>query len=158
MSINQHWGRWIFSSICKHVDDNKGTLALFIEGQERDSTVDKDHMELRIDGPYFTEQSKHYWKLVVEVNILVQGVIDDSDFHKMQKYAGKAAYILSMPIDIKKYGSGVEDDDSSIGCLQRIDDMLDRERLVISHFGKVEPASAIEQSTVEAHYEMFLES
>lgn len=154
MSI-QHWPRWIFASISKHFDANKQTLYLFIEGMHRETRSRKDFIELRVDGPYLTEQSKGYWRNYIEINVLVQSAMDDSDFHRIYKDVGIVVNAFT-DIPVYKYGNQAYDDDSLLGCLKLVADARGKERIQVSHFGKIEPNVPLLQATVEGHYEMFL--
>jgi len=151
--MNEHWPRWIFASITKHFDAYKGSYPMYIEGQNRNDRTEDDLFEVRVDGPYFTEVSKGYWHIVVEVSILVQSAIKDGGFHDIHKMVGKMASAFQ-PIRVFRYGTGSDDDGTQLGCLQLIADLSRRERIEISHFGQLQPALRITQATVEGHYGM----
>lgn len=154
---NANWERWIFASAGKHFDARKSTLALFIEGQHRDGFDDKkDFAELRVDGPYFVQQSKGYWRCFTEINILVQSTMGDVNWHKIHTDTGIITAAFT-EISVYKYGDGAQDDDSLLGCMTLVDDAIrGRERIQVSHFGQVATATKLMQATVEGHYEMFL--
>lgn len=153
--IIQNTPRWIFASVSKHFDAHKQTLKLYIEGMHRGTRDDKDFIELRVDGPYFTELSKGYWRIYSEINVLVQSAMDDTDFHRIWKDIGivSAAFINLI---VYKYGDGPDDDDSQLGCMKLISSARGKERLQVSYFGKIAPSVEIHQATVEGHYEMYL--
>jgi hypothetical protein len=154
MASNPNWPRWIFASVSKHFHDCRGALAFYIEGQERNALTG-DLLELRMDGPYQTEINKGYWKLFIEVSMLIQAIKDAKDYHKVHRYAGQvAAAFTSIPV--YKYGDGVDDDQTVLGCLELVQDIGKRERIQINHFGQIEPSTPIIQSSVEGHYELFL--
>lgn len=112
----------------------------------------KDFFELRVDGPYYTELSKGFWRVYIEINVLIQSAQDKIDRFRIYKTAGVVAAAFERIISIFKYGDEVGDDDSLVGCLKLLGDKEARERIQISHFGQVEPQTGISQSTVEAHY------
>ena len=149
--MNQHWPRWIFASISKHFDDRKGNLPLYIEGQLRQPGV-KDLLELRIDGPYLTEESRNYWRLYVEVSVIVQSTMDAHDYHRIHRNCGFVASLFTA-IPLYKLGDSVDDNPTEqFGCLSLVQDIGKRERIQINHFGKIDPATDLLQSSVEAHY------
>jgi len=153
MPLDQNLERWIIASVSKHFDDRRQGIAMFIEGQLRDTRTLKDFFELRIDGPYLTELSKGYWDVYIEINALVQASQDQADYHRIYKTAGIVRAAFTNTIGIFKFGDGAGDDQSQIGCLTLLGDKEKRERIQVSHFGQVEPDTGIFQSTVEAHYE-----
>jgi hypothetical protein len=157
MPVNKEWPRWIFASICKHFDARKQGISMYVEGQLRLVDDLQEFFELRIDGPNLTEVSHKYWKLYLEVNVLIQSIKDDADFHRDQRLCGIIASAFT-DIPLFKYGgSSVDDGTESLGCLTLLQDARSKEKITISHFGQIEPNTNLIQSTVEGHYEMFLD-
>lgn len=149
--MNQHWPRWIIASISKHFADRVGTLPLYIEGQKRPTGV-KDLLELRMDGPYITEESHNYWRLYMEVSVIVQSTMDATDYHRIFRNCGLVASLFTT-IQLYKFGDGPDDAPTeTIGCLSLIQDIGKRERIQINHFGILDPSTSLLQSSVEAHY------
>lgn len=153
---DDNWDRWIFASICNHFDLRRGDYTMYVEGTHRQTSDLKDFFELRVDGPWFTEISKNYWKVYIEVNVLCQSVKDNKDFHRMRKITGHVSKIFERCINIYKYGNSVQDDSSLLGTMVRVDDHRGKERIQINHFGQIEPRMELEQASVEAHYVMQL--
>lgn len=157
MGINRNWPRWVYASVVSHFDNGKdSTTPLYVTGEHEDIRDDSDLLELRMDGPAFTELSKDYWRVYVEVNILAQAVISDSDAYIMHRLAGQVAALMDEGITVYKYGAGGGDDSSELGCLKTVSDARGRERIQISHFGQIEPATNILQATIEGHFEMHI--
>ena len=154
----QHWPRWIFASMSKYAYDNRGGLYMYIEGQHRDTRELKDFCEFRLDGPNLTELSKGYWRAFVECNILLQSTLDDKNFHRIYVNCGIIVAMMSKNIPIYKYGSESVDDESLLGCMHLVQDARGKERIQVSHFGIIDPSEDLQQSCVEAHYEMFLDT
>ena len=152
MAIEQDLERWLFASVSKHFDDNKQTLPLYIEGQKRFTRSEKDFLELRMDGPILSEESKDYWRVYIEINVLVQSAEDEEDYHRIHKDVGIAIAAFTKRISVFKYGTGAGDDQSFVGCLMRQDGRRGRERIQVNHFGRIDPKTPLFQSTVEAHY------
>ena len=155
--FNANLPRWIFASISKHFTTKCPSLMLFIEGQLRPTTLSKDWIELRVDGPYLTEVSKGYWKVYSEINVLLSSYMDQKNYHRIHQDAGTVAAAFTC-IEIYRYGIGIEDDQSLVGAMQLVRDTRGRERIQISHFGMIDPDKQLYQATVEGHYSMFLES
>lgn len=152
MPLSKHLTRWIIASVSKHFEDRRQGLSMFIEGQIRDTRSLKDFMELRIDGPNLTELSKGFWQAYIEINVLVQAAQDDADYHRIYKNVGIVTVAFTNTIQIFRFGDGVDDDDSLVGCVNLLGDKESRERIQTSHFGQVEPETGIFQSSVEGHY------
>lgn len=155
MPANQNWPRWIFASVSKHFNDRRGGLAFYIEGQERNVPAPKDLLELRLDGPYLTEVNKDYWRLYIEVSILIQAIKDDADYHRIHSHSGLVAQAFTT-IPVYKFGVGVDDDQTQLGCLELVQNLGKRERIQINNFGQIEQSTPLLQTSVEGHYEMYL--
>lgn len=152
--INQDWTRWISASIHKHFYDRRQDIRLFSEDEERNTQKEKDLFELRIDGPFYEEESAGCYNITVEINVLVQSVIDRTDFQKIKRLCGIVVAAFTSTIPVYKYGDQSDDDDTLLGCLNLATNR--RERVEIHNFGRVSPEKAIQQSTVEGHYRMSL--
>jgi len=151
--MNENWPRWIFASVTTHFDDNLGTYEIFYEGQKRNAENYKtDLFEVRMDGPYFLQLSPNLYDAKIEVNLLVQAAMDDVDFHKIHKMVGVAAKGFAKSIPVLQYGDG----EAQVGCLDLMQDRRNREYLVISHFGQIDPDKQLLQATVEGHYQIQL--
>lgn len=152
MPLSQHLPRWIIASVSRHFEDRRQGIPMFIEGQIRQTRELEDFIEIRIDGPNYTELSKSFWRVYIEINVLIQSVQDKKDRFRIYKSTGVVASAFENVISIFKFGDEAGDDDSLVGCLKLQGDRSARERVQISHFGQIEPQTGIFQSTVEAHY------
>ena len=151
-NINQNWDRWIFASLAKHFEINKAAATyLFIEGEPRETISQKSWIELRIDGPDWTELSSGFFRGKMEVNVLCS-TIESTDTQSIRRLAGEVQSIFKSGIAVFKYGVGVGDDKSLLGCLNLLTD--DRGKLGVKarYFGRVEQNTNIQQASVEAHY------
>lgn len=142
--MNSNWPRWFFASISKHYHDTID-LSSFIEGQHRDTRLQKDFIEIRVDGPVFTESSRDQWLAKLAINIIVQSVMDDESWHRVHTNVGLVAAAFTS-IQIYKYGSGPDDDQSLLACMK-----LDGS-VRIHHMGQVEPAKKLLMSVVSGNY------
>jgi len=155
MEINIDWYRWIVASIAKHFDGYKGTYHLYIEGDERDTDEMRDFAELRTDGPDITRVCKQLMYLDIQVNILIQSHMDPSDLYAGARAVGIFSRGFTKSINVYKYGSGPNDDDSLLGCLvirtKRNENTVD-----IGNFGIIHQDARITQFTIEGHYRLEL--
>jgi hypothetical protein len=150
--MDRRWVRWITASVIRHFGvllDEYG-IPNIVEGQRRLSESD-NFVELRIDGPYFTESTKGSWLVEVEVNILIQHGIDTENFYGMKDVQG-AVSMCFVEIPLRKFG----DDNTVFGCLRRRNETAGGHKLTISNFGKIEPELMIQQATIEGHYHCYL--
>lgn len=157
MAMDKNWSRWIFASITKHFDDIIN-LDVFIEGMDRQTKDLKKFAEIRVDGPKMNELNADYWRLYIEINILIQTVMDDSNLHLHWDNIGDVNMAFTRRISVYKYAdkNGQNGDGSQLGCFQLVIDRYDRENIVTSNFGQIDKNVKLQQATVEAHYELFL--
>lgn len=157
--MNKHWARWIFASISEYFDAAI-TIPVFIEGMDRETKDLSSFAEIRIDGPWFNELSANYWRIYIEVNVLIQTVMNDSDLHRFYKDIGDVnfAFQQNIPVYKRADNEGNNGDDSRLGCFQFVTDRYDREQIKTSNFGQIDKNVKLQQATVEAHYEMFLDT
>jgi hypothetical protein len=155
MPANPSWTRWTHASVGDHFDSLKGAYPLFIEGQHRDTDEDKNFFELRVDGPRLTETSKDCWKLRIEVNILIQTVMNETDYHLHQDMIGQMqAAFTSIPCF--RYGNRPGDDDAQIGCYILQQNKANQDFIEANQFGQIDIRTKLLQATVEGHYVMDL--
>lgn len=155
MPANPNWERWIFASISKHFDDRRQGVELFIEGQKQKVPSPPDLFELRVDGPDFTQVSALDWEIHIEVGVLVNATNDQKDYHRIHKLCGIITEAFT-DIPVYRYGDGVDDDDSFLGCLLLQQDLGSRKSIQVTPFGKTDVAVPIMQSSVEAKFAMTL--
>lgn len=155
-SFQQHLPRWIYASCSSAFKTRLGDMSMYLEGESRRTENETDFVEFRLDGPYITELSKGYFRVDFEINLLISCQQNRKDFHKLYKDCGVALQCFNEPISIFKLGDGDNDDQTLIDCaiLPRSKDQ--REAVRVSHFGKVDPAKPLLQSSVEGHYHFFV--
>lgn len=155
--MDKKWARWIYASVTKFFDDEID-IDVFVEGMDRETKDLKDFAELRIDGPWFNELSADYWKIYIEVNILIQSVMGDKNLHRFYDSIGDVNAAFQNCISVYKTPdiNGENGDGSFLGCFKLAIDRYDRENIKTSNFGQVDKNVRLQQATVEAHYEMFL--
>lgn len=147
----EHFPRWIFASVAKHVEANRAGVLLYVEGQDRAKLNGvQDYIELRMDGPYMVQQTQSEFDFYAEVNMLINAHKDVKDAHKLQRLLGIALKALGVCIPIYRLGDGPKDDQSLIGSFQRREH--DKNPVDVTPFGQVEPTVTNEQGTVSAQY------
>lgn len=151
---HQAWVRWIHASINKHFEDNKGVLPMYLEGDERTLQDEAEFYELRVDGPFILQPQKDYYKLQVEINVLVQTHMDAKELYNIQEAIGPIVKAFTNAICVFRYGDSVFDDQSLLGTL-RLRRELD-ETVDVNYFGIIKEDTRLTQATIEGHYEMEL--
>jgi hypothetical protein len=155
--VNANWGRWIFASFSKHFNTEfTSVITLFIEGQHRNTKYETDFLELRIDGPFAIQVSRGCWKLRTEISILAQSVMNDTSYHRHIQNIGTAQSAFKICIPIYKLGNGPSDDGSLLGQMKLLQNRADRHYIEAYNFGQIDRNTKLLQGTVEAHYEMEL--
>jgi hypothetical protein len=167
-AANANWPRWIFASTSKHFSDAAAAnlakdgitpdpIPYYVEGNERDLQPGAlEYFEFRCDGPYLVEVSKDWWRVNIEINILVCTKRNDKDFHRIHTLCGLLVAAFTSNITIFKYGDSVADDQSILTCLT-----LDRnagENVVVSQLGQLGTDLLEQQAMVEAYYQGYLDS
>lgn len=140
---NPKWSRWIYASIVKHFQALKGSLVLIREGEATEPLPDR--MEVRIDGPDYTQGSASEYAAEVTINVLVSAVLSEN-YQRIHSNAGIVVAAFTPSIKIYQYG----DDDELLGCLTR------SSAITTKHFGQVNIGMDIAQASVEATYTMAL--
>jgi hypothetical protein len=153
--MNSNWPRWIYASVTQHFAVST-SYKTFVEGEPRMTWAEKDFIEIRMDGPYFTMLDSSTWEAMIEVNILLQSVIDLENLHKIHTMAGIVASAFSTGLQIFKYGSGPLDDQSLLACAELLQDKRNKQILAISHFGQIAPDKPLQQASVEGHFKIQL--
>jgi hypothetical protein len=157
-----NWPRWIVASVADHFkqlsDDIE--LPLLVEGideREAEKIRTMDHFELRLHGPETKEVSKGYFRLYVEINLLVTSFVggEQQNAYDMTQFLGLIQQAASEDIPVHKYGNtpGV-DDDSFLGCLKP--DSARNEAVTVFHFGEIDRERHIRQSAVDGRYRIEL--
>jgi len=156
MAVDKNWARWIFASFTKHFDSKREGITLFIEGDDAKTADLSDYFEFRLNGPYLWERSKNWWEIQVTINILVVHKRNDNSIHTLHTNVGIMMAAFEKAIKMYKFGTGVDDDESMLGCMQIITDK-DNPSPQVDHLGQVNPDVKEMQSMVQASYCMYLE-
>jgi len=157
MAINPNWSRWIFASAIKHFNAHKGDLFLYVEGEHRDTDTENNIMELRVDGPYSTELVQDYFRLYVEINVLIQTVVQGVNLYQHRTNIGVVEAAFTKSMLLYKLGGETGDTGDLVTCLRLESDQRGKQRVQTSDFGIIRPHTELQQATVEGHYEIYLE-
>jgi hypothetical protein len=134
------------------------SLTYFVEGvDERESdTMRVEHVELRVNGPFIREVSRNYWRVHIDVNILLMDYMDMSteNAYDINQWGGEFLAAMMEPIPIYRLGTGLNDDDSLVGCLTQRTGFAEPARLI--HFGQISKEDRIRQAAVDGRFEMYL--
>lgn len=163
---NEHWARWIHSSIAKYLKTEVITpnpeISFLVEGlDDRTETFTESphRAECRVNGPWTQEQSKGYWRLWVDINVLLMFQMggQTTDVYRLDKIAGKFLAAMDVHIPIFRTGLIAEDpqnDGSLLGCLSPRDGKNDSVRII--HFGQPHKTDRLRQAQVDGRYYMYL--
>jgi hypothetical protein len=162
---NPHWTRWIISSVADHFKTNVATpltLPFLVEGlDDRNPAFEQapDRAELRINGPFTQELSKNYWRLWVDVNILVTSNYDGAvkNRYTLEINTGKFHEFADTCISVFRHGDIAqtpENDGTLLGRLLPRTGKNDSVRSI--HFGQLNKVDKLKQSQVDARYVMYL--
>jgi hypothetical protein len=152
--MNENWPRWIMASIAEYFRVAVATipLPLLVDGiDEREAEkLHYDHAELRITGPYITELSRNYFRILVDVNVLLTELMDKPNAFDLQTWCGIVAKAMDGPINIYKYGEETGDDGSWVFCLTPLNGRIEPNRIL--HFGQLGRTDRIRQSMIDGHF------
>lgn len=147
--------RWIKASYVQVIRKQLAGAPLFVEGEDRLTSKEPAHYELRIDGPYTKPcGGRGEFKAYVEVNLLVTATRDEKNRYAFDNLKGQMANVLNQDFCIIRTGNvGIaeEDDESLVGVMQ----LLPVEQIKTSDFGMIDTNTEVYQAVVEAHYEMY---
>ncbi len=160
--INSNWTRWIMASASVYFKAVADTIPLdfLVDGvNERESeTQETDHSELRINGPFIVEQSKNFYHLEVDLNILVTDLMKETgeSAYDIATWCGVFQLGMDGPISIYKYGGVAGDDSSLVGCLTPRTGKYDANKVL--HFGMIDRVDRIRQSMIDGKFEMYIDT
>ncbi len=160
MSVyDKNWPRWVQASVGKHFHTAAATISIpaLVEGIDERTTEftnSQNRIEIRVNGPAIVEQSKGYWHFEVDVNILIfshMGGAQPNAYDGTQ-ITGVMAQASAALIPVYKYGNGVDDDQSLIGCLTLR--RGPKESVKVFHFGEINLEDRLRQFGVDVNLEM----
>lgn len=159
MAIDSNWARWIRISIADHFNAKNRTdtalqpnpIPLYFEGQIRSNEQDVTEMELRLDGPHIHEVSKNYYKISVEPNLILKTPVNEADIWAFDRVIGLASAMFDRCIAVFRYGNGVQDDETFVFDLKRVDDPE-----TLTPYGQVDGNTRLMEGSVSANYRGYI--
>jgi len=158
MDINL--ARWTMASIAVYFKGVAETIGLtfFVEGvDEREpDTMRQEHAELRVSGLAAREVSRNYWRVHIDINVLLTDYMKMSteDAYDINRWGGVFLAAMMENIPIYRFGGGLDDDGTLVGCLTQRKGFSEPARLI--HFGQVSREDRIRQAVVDGRFEMYL--
>lgn len=152
MPANPNWSRWIAASINKHFNDvlSASNLPLYIEGTDRRTDCIQDYAELRYTGPRFTELSRNYWQIDIDLDVLVVSKTNDANIYTPETEVGVVLAAFTEDIAVFTYG---DDPNVQLGCFRL---SPDNPGVIVNNFGYPRDQVRLRQASVEATYRMNL--
>lgn len=154
--MDENFSRWLMSSLAVYFKDVADGIPLtyFVEGvdERSEDSMQVEHAELRVSGPFVTKVSHNYYRIHVDINIMITDYMHmtKENAYTIATWGGKFLDAMLVQIPIYKYG----DDESLVGCLTVRKGFSDPVRLI--HFGQVHKTDRIRQAVVDGKFEMFL--
>ena len=153
---NVNWARWICASINDyfHQLSTDRSLPLLVEGideTEAETIRATNHVELRVGGPSAKSRSGDF-HLRVTINLLFTSIMGEQRENPYTIIEHVAAFQAAMhdPIPVYKYGTGVDDDGSHLGCLALVSGR--NELVELYDFGQVGKEERVRQLMLDARY------
>ena len=159
---NPNWPRWFIASITEHFSSNvfvPNSIPFITEGlHERDDDFmsEPDRAEIRINGPFSSEESSNYWRIWIDINTLVTSYFEGAskDAYTLERNVGLVYEFADTEIPIRKYGPDIGDDGSLLGCLRPRSSKNDSVRVIL--FGQINAVDRLKQAQIDGRYVMYL--
>ena len=155
--MNVNLPRWIFASMSDHFQTVSDGISLrfFIEGLDEAEALDfqVDSGLFRMDGPIAYQGSSGLEWYKVEMQILLTDIVATTNDNAYDIYTWAGVFqgsMLNDSLPIYRYGSGAEDDDSLIGCLEP--DTSVRNNVRVASYGMVDKDYRIKQVSVNGKF------
>lgn len=157
--MNVNLPRWIFSSMAEHFRTVASGISLpyFVEGVDEEEALDfqRDSSLFRMDGPFAFQASgatlDEWYK--VEIQILLTDLVALTNDNAYDIYAWAGVFqgsMLNDALPIYRYGSGGEDDQSLIGCLEP--DTSVKNNIRVASYGMVDKDWRVKQVSVNGKF------
>lgn len=158
--MNVNLPRWMFSSLAKHFSDLAGTISIrfFVEGVDEEEALDfqSDSMLFRMDGPIAYQSSGGEEWYRVEIQILLTDLVATTNDNAYDIYTWAGVVqgdMLNNSLPIYRYGSGVDDDDSLIGCLEPDPSVENNVR--VASYGMIDKDWRVKQVSVNGKFVLY---
>jgi len=153
--LNPDVTKWIMASFSTHFRDKcaRDDFPMYLEGTGRKANTSPNYWEYRTNGPYVNQLTQNEWHIWYIVNILIAHGIDDENMFTMYKNQGDIVAAFTPSIELRKYGTGENDDSSLVDCFKLCTDT--GEKIKVTNFGQLVDHLRVMQSTIEATYELY---
>ena len=155
--MNVNMPRWIFSSMSEHFRTVASGLSLpyFVEGVDEEQALDfqRDSSLFRMDGPITQQGSAGYEWYKVEFQILLTDLVATTNDNAYDIYVWAGAFqgsMLNDSLPVYRYGTGAEDDQSLIGCLEP--DTSVKNNVRVASYGMIDRDWRIRQASVNGKF------
>jgi len=155
--MNVNLPRWIFSSMCDHFQTVADGISLrfFIEGVDETEALDfqTDSGLFRMDGPIAFQGSSGLEWYKVEMQILLTDIVATTNDNAYDIYTWAGVFqgsMLNNSLPVYRFGSGVEDDDSLIGCLEP--DTSVKNNVRVASYGMVDKDYRVKQVSINGKF------
>lgn len=156
--INKNWTRWIQASLTQYFSSfftGANQVTFLVEPWNREAAnTDKDYIEQRWNGPFIREYSRALFCVEVDVNFVINSQTNRDDTYTHKQVVGIVQSAMVSQIPVFKYGTGIDDDQTLLECL--LLKVSHKSGVFTNYFGRQQDGVEVEQSTVEAAYEMIL--
>ncbi len=156
--MNVNLPRWMFTSLADHFRTIAATLSplnYYVEGVDEPEVGDfqNDSAVFKMNGPIVHQGSQGVEWYSVEIIILLTDIIQLTGDNAYAIYEWAGAFQGSMINDslgIFRYGTGGEDDDSLLGCLEPDPTVKSNVRVVT--YGQVDKDLRIKQISINGRF------
>ena len=130
----------------------------FVEGVDEETALDfqTDSMLFRMDGPFAYQSAggEEWYKVEIQVLLTDLVALTNDNAYDIYSWAGIVqGDMLNNPLPIYRYGSGVEDDDSLIGCLEPDTSVVNNIR--VASYGMVDKDWRVKQVSVNGKFVLY---
>lgn len=157
--MNPNWARWVYASLAKHLKDAATaagitSLVELVEDRSEEFMETPDRVEIRINGPFIREESKDYWRIEAFANTHIT-VQPGTPPYRLHEIGGVMQAALDSRIEVRRYGTGPDDDQGLLGCLSP-NLLSPKDSVKLFHFGHVNETDRVQQAAVDCKYAMYL--
>jgi hypothetical protein len=164
MMAQKDWARWIFASVANYLkqvalEQNLPILVEHLDERTESFMRSTDRAEIRITGPFTQELSKNYFRVYVDVNVLLTSRYDgdSKNAYGILIYAGTFHEAMDMPIGVWNYGGepgdyveGQPEMQKFLGCLKP----RPGQDVRVMNFGQTDLVEKLKQTEIDARYVM----
>ena len=156
--MNVNLPRWLFTSLSDHFSTVAGTITglnFYVEGVDEPEVGDfqNDSAVFKMNGPVARQGSGTFEWYSVELIVVLTDIIQLTADNAFSIYEWAGVFqgsFLNDAIQIFRYGTGVEDDQSLIGCLEPDPTLTNNVRVVT--YGQVDKDLRIKQVSVNGRF------